>query len=106
MFNNNVVNNKRLHIKIDKKLYTELRIMRTKFSMTWDDLLFYLSTNVIKPLVFEDNYIIKYGNCCDFALNLYISSDTLHKFKEFASLFKMNKYALDYMVDYTIRINK
>ena len=59
MFNNNVVNNKRLHIKIDKKLYTELRIMRTRFSMTWDDLLFYLSTNVTKPLTFEDNYIIK-----------------------------------------------
>ena len=101
-----MVNNKRLHIKIDKKLYTELRIMRTKFDMKWDDLLFYLSTNVVKPLIFQDNYKSYYGTECDFALNLYISSETLQKFKEFASLFKMNKYALDYMVDNTIRKNK
>jgi hypothetical protein len=80
--------------------------MRTKFNMKWDDLIFYLSTNVPKPLVFEDNYILKYGNKCDFSLNLYISSETLQKFKEFASLFKMNKYALDYMIDVTIRKNK
>ncbi len=98
--------NQRLHVKIDKELYTELRIMRTKFSMSWEDLIFYLSTNAIKPLIFQDDYILKYGDCCDFSLNLYISKETLQKFKEFASLFKMNKHALDYMVDYTIRSNK
>ena len=80
--------------------------MRTKFSMNWDDLMFYLSTNVIRPFVFQDKYILKYGDNCDFNLNLYISSETLQKFKEFASLFKMNKYALDYMVDNTVRKNK
>jgi len=56
--------------------------------------------------VFQDKYILKYGDNCDFNLNLYISSETLQKFKEFASLFKMNKYALDYMVDNTVRKNK
>lgn len=101
-----MVKKQRLHIKIDKKLYTELRIMKTRFTMSWDNLIFYLSTNITKPLIFQDNYIVKYGNECDFALNLYVSCETLQKFKEFASLFKTNKHALDYMVDYTIRINK
>jgi len=92
------INYDRIYVNLKEDLMLELKGLKKKYRMKWDELIWYLCNSHQKPRRYQKNIEVVFTETNTLLLNAAVTKKTFDKFSEFNIYFPTQALCIEWLV--------